>query len=272
MQNIDRLTQLNAELEGLLHVLAHRDNTTVRELLQAKYEEFKKTYEELQDELKFKPAETIEKSIAEEIHQLSQQEVKQQEAISVEIVDQMDASVAAIERGAQVEIKPKTKETSTSKKDSTEPISFNSLFDTEDDEIVPVTLGGFDDETIEEPKPQPKPQPESKPQPTFVNKTASPQVSSVSASAPKVEMSVADMLSRKEAADLKRVFTLNDKIRFRRMLFNQDENKFSVALIELADKSSFDEAKALLLTKYGWDESDPDVEDFLSIIKPHYNK
>lgn len=200
MEHIEKLIQLNAELEGLLHVLAKRDTSDIRKILINKYADYTAEFEKMLGYLDLKEPDICVPEIEHEVHSVSQEEAKLQEAVSDEVEDEMEASTEAVEKEPEAHVH------------------------------------NYDD------------------------------VMSVGA------MSVDEMLSRKEAKDLKRVFTLNDKFRFRRALFNADDTEFAEALERLGDIESFDEAKEFLVTQYNFDTENPDVEDFLSIIKPHYLK
>lgn len=269
MQNIEKLIQLNAELEGLLHVLSHRDSQYVRTALNSKYDEFKTAFESLQDGLK--PLDIAEKEefMANAVDGLSAEEVKEQEAVSEEIVDETEASVEAVEK------EEKTFETEDNNLFGVVEEEKENQRNFDDDEIVPVTLGSWTpkaepDALHATAETAPKVDAEAEVETEPVMQTPKEEPSETQESAPVKPVSVEEMLSRKEAADLKRVFTLNDKIRFRRSLFEHDDAKFAEALETLAGIASFDEAKNTVVEQFGWNLENPEVEDFLSIIHPHY--
>lgn len=79
-----------------------------------------------------------------------------------------------------------------------------------------------------------------------------------------------EMLSRRESADLRKAFTLNDKYRFRRELFGGSDSDFNHTLDLLMHMDSYDEACRYLLGDLCWDEGKPEVEDFLTIVKRHF--
>ena len=66
---------------------------------------------------------------------------------------------------------------------------------------------------------------------------------------------------------LLKAFTLNDKFRFRRELFNGDDDDFADTLSLLAHMPSYAEAADYLTNDLLWDTRNPNVEDFLAILK-----
>lgn len=79
-----------------------------------------------------------------------------------------------------------------------------------------------------------------------------------------------EMLSRRESVDLRKAFTLNDKYRFRRELFGGNDSDFNHTLDLLMQMDSYEEAHRYLIGDLCWDESRPEVEDFLTIVKRHF--
>lgn len=261
MNNIEKITRLNVELEGLLHVLAHRDSSAIREMLADKYSNFTQAFEELLEEMRNNPLEENAETLHHVDEELTADEVKEQEAVEPEVEDETDAAAEAIERGekadaevpfeseAEAEPEPdaEPEEQADSEEESPdEPVEEEddkSLFMDDEEDVFDRTPEPADHETV---------------------RYAEPEVSS--------ELSVDEMLSRREATDLRRVFTLNDKFRFRRALFAQNDALFAEALEQLSELPTFADACSFVESQYGWSMSNPDVEDFLSIIKPHYAK
>ncbi len=84
------------------------------------------------------------------------------------------------------------------------------------------------------------------------------------------DIRVDELFSRREARDLKRAFTLNDKFRFRRSLFNSNDSLFADTLNTLMAMKSYDEATEYLYGDLKWNEEDEDVKDFMNIVKNHF--
>lgn len=66
---------------------------------------------------------------------------------------------------------------------------------------------------------------------------------------------------------LLKAFTLNDKFRFRRELFNGDDEDFADTLSLLAHMPSYDEAVDFLTNDLLWDKRNIVVNDFFAILK-----
>ena len=81
---------------------------------------------------------------------------------------------------------------------------------------------------------------------------------------------VDEMLSRRSTADLRKAFTLNDKYRFRRELFGNSDAAMTDALNVIAAMHSGTEAEEYLYGDLGWDEMQPDVKDFMAVVKSHF--
>lgn len=79
-----------------------------------------------------------------------------------------------------------------------------------------------------------------------------------------------DELCRREASDLRRIFTLNDKFRFRRELFCNNDPLFIKTLQTLNAMQTYDDALKYLYNNLGWDSENEDVKDFCAIIAPHW--
>lgn len=67
--------------------------------------------------------------------------------------------------------------------------------------------------------------------------------------------------------NLMKVFTLNDKFRFRRDLFHGNEADFIDTLNILSEMNSYAEASDYLLSDMAWNPEDENVAYFLSILK-----
>lgn len=82
---------------------------------------------------------------------------------------------------------------------------------------------------------------------------------------------VDEMLSRREARDLTRAFTLNDKFRFTRELFDGNKSLFADTLNMIMAMESFDEANEYLVSDLGIDPESEAGTDFMAIITNHFN-
>lgn len=82
-------------------------------------------------------------------------------------------------------------------------------------------------------------------------------------------LKVDELIARKESADLRRAFTLNDKFRFRRTIFGGSDEKFSQTLQQLEAMPDFETALSHLEDILP--ENGEDNEDFIAIIKAHFD-
>lgn len=65
-------------------------------------------------------------------------------------------------------------------------------------------------------------------------------------------------------------FCLNDRFRFRRTLFGGSDMQFNAAMDKVAAMGDYDEAEAYFVWELGMDLDDPDVTDFMEIIKNYF--
>ena len=169
-------------------------------------------------------------------------------------------------------------------------------------EFIETVLDSDDEKTEEEPaaeaEPEPEtpaeepvpvqPEPEPEPvavtvteeaaevkEPETVAGTAEPEQPEADArpevkSEAKAEMRVDEMLTRREARELRKAFTLNDKFRFRRELFNNDNDKFRETLERIERMQSNDEAVAYMTEVLGWNLDDEAPSDFAAIVANHF--
>lgn len=235
--HINELTRLTAELEGLLRVLAHRDNPDIRQLIKDKYAELTARFGNFNDEFLASPVE--EEILEDVIHDAGELEAKEQEAVSYQVEPEFEAAEAAVEHGEEVQEENMPQSLQEENVDTL--VQELDAPGEQEEPIVPVSLGEL--------------------------QTAEPE-SAEQADARR--LSVDQMLAHKEAGDLKKVFTLNDKFRFRRALFNQDDAAFAEALQRFSECSTLAEAENFARTSLGWNFDNPDQEDFFNIIAPHY--
>ena len=82
------------------------------------------------------------------------------------------------------------------------------------------------------------------------------------------ESAVASEVKHSEGPNTKllKAFTLNDRFRFRRELFDGDDADFTETLKLLADMDSYAEACDYLYNDMMWDKTDPNVADFMAIV------
>lgn len=74
-----------------------------------------------------------------------------------------------------------------------------------------------------------------------------------------------DMTPREKPA-----FCLNDRFRFRRELFGNSDADFSSAMNMIAAMDGYDDAEEYFIDTLGWDPENPEVADFMDIIKGYF--
>lgn len=81
---------------------------------------------------------------------------------------------------------------------------------------------------------------------------------------------VDEQLQRHMSKDLRTAFSINDKFRFRRELFENDDYVMNNALDLIMAMESAQEAENYFLNELGWDADSPEVIDFLNIVRKHF--
>lgn len=86
----------------------------------------------------------------------------------------------------------------------------------------------------------------------------------------RVAVSLNDLLGKKNLADLKKAFSLNDHFRFRRELFGGDELKMDLAIADLNKLQTYEDSVLYLQEQLMWDVEAPAVAEFLSFIEKRF--
>lgn len=68
----------------------------------------------------------------------------------------------------------------------------------------------------------------------------------------------------------KLVFSINERFRFRKELFENSDADFNTTLALVASMESFDEAEDYFINEEGFDASNPIVKEFLEVIKKYF--
>lgn len=82
---------------------------------------------------------------------------------------------------------------------------------------------------------------------------------------------IENMIAQRESRDFSKAFTINDRYRFTRELFNNDMDAFNIALRKLEKMESLSEAYDYFLNELDWDADQPDAADYLAIVASHFN-
>lgn len=96
-----------------------------------------------------------------------------------------------------------------------------------------------------------------------------PEMDAATAAIERGEKHIAAEATAQTNESLLQAFSINDKFRFRRELFNGDEEDFAETLQLLAHMPNFEEARDYLEHDLLWDLKNDDVQAFLEILKAH---
>ena len=263
-----RLAELCVKMEGTCLVLAERDDDVARQLFEGYHAEFDELAATVFGRTECAgqcaaPAWATDEATGESIGK----EVDEAAVLAefIETVLDSDDEKTEEEPAAEAEPEPET------------PV----------EEQAPVQS-----EAEAEAEAEPEPEPEAEPEPVAVTVTeeaaevkepetvagtAEPEPEQPEADArpevkseAKAEMRVDEMLTRREARELRKAFTLNDKFRFRRELFNNDNDKFRETLERIERMQSNDEAVAYMTEVLGWNLDDEAPSDFAAIVANHF--
>lgn len=87
------------------------------------------------------------------------------------------------------------------------------------------------------------------------------------------QANVSEAMQRTLSRDLHRAFSLNDRFRFRRELFANNDVELNDTLNLVETMKSLDEAEDFFYNDLEWDKDSPEVVDFMNVIRNHfYNK
>lgn len=243
---IDSLIALNVEMEGLLRVLYSRDSDEALQLLAEKHSEYSTLFNSF-----------------------------------IANADQHDSLSAAdnvseperISDGAEVDKKiPDIAEytiTTDADDDAAVAVSETLAESAQEDatptptEVVPLDNGEGEHKVEEKPAIQATAKTETAPNNDI-------RINDILTSKPN-ELRVDEMLSRREARNLRKAFTLNDKFRFRRELFANNDKLFARTLNDIQEMTSYDQALIYVAEQLGLDLENENVADFMLIVQNHFN-
>lgn len=83
-------------------------------------------------------------------------------------------------------------------------------------------------------------------------------------------VSMDEVLQRRMAKDIRNIISLNDRFRFRRELFFNDDEKMSATIQYLNETDSYKDAFEYLQNQYDWDLENETVSDFMIIVEKRF--
>lgn len=259
-QTINTLLAINIEIEGLLHVIKDRDADLAWEILAKKIAAFNDTYKQLLDAeepQRTEDVKTNEEPVCQHYDEYQSQTATDADStastgLSAETTDNVFGDEAAEQVSEPVpEIVAEADEEDTTKSEdiATEEESPQT-------ESCMTEQSDAGEKTVEE-----------RPYDYGYNdmQDAVPNASDGNT------LRVDELLTRREALDLRRAFTLNDKFRYRRELFGSNDALFADTLDTLTAMTSLDEALDYLYNNLGWDQENDDVKDFVATVTNHFS-
>lgn len=86
----------------------------------------------------------------------------------------------------------------------------------------------------------------------------------------KTTVFLSEILEKKSLSDFRKAFSLNDRFRFKRELFNGDEAMMNKAISELNDVQSYDDSISYLRSELNWNTEDEAVGDFIKLLEKRF--
>ncbi|NLO69629.1 MAG: hypothetical protein GX102_01475 [Porphyromonadaceae bacterium] len=84
------------------------------------------------------------------------------------------------------------------------------------------------------------------------------------------DRSIAGNLANQKIEDIKQAINIGDRFRFQRELFGGNGEVLNKTISYLNQLANYSEAESFLKSKFGWDEDNPNAEEFLQIVKRRY--
>lgn len=291
MDTIHHLLRVNVEIEGALRVLANRDNEIAMRILEDKAHELYQIVQYLahpeedivtsdEEEARDTPTETSEKSESDVIDINDHPSVFSNiDASVVSVVESMasplsddsvnhdsisfDDSMAESEAICRVLVSDDniSEEVNTM---ITGQNSESSIHSSTSDNLTLETgasdisknSGRDENETLSI-----LPSEISHKKKTFINQGLEPQ---------KDKLRIDEMLSRREALNLSKAFTINDRFRFQLHLFDGDKEVFNKTIDAISAMKDYESATTYLSGILDIQSDDQDITDFMTIIQNHF--
>ncbi len=79
-------------------------------------------------------------------------------------------------------------------------------------------------------------------------------------------------LQRTMSKDIRKAFSLNDRFRFQRELFANSANALDTAIEHIEAMRTYGNAELYFFTQLGWDRDNEVVQDFMNIVRNHFQQ
>lgn len=80
-----------------------------------------------------------------------------------------------------------------------------------------------------------------------------------------------DLLEKRNLSDFRKAFSLNDRFRFRRELFDADEERMNKVIADLDNIQSYEDSMNYLHQELSWDMEDEAVADFIKLLEKRFS-
>lgn len=235
------MAELCVAMEGLADVLATRDDIHAKEMLECLSREFNGLFSSSEKE-----ALTEEESVAAETYQVHDEQSKACEEEKGGVTAPADAAETPVAAAVAVDIREEEYAPETE-----EP--------TPADEVIDTVESGDDVESRDDVPEAVEPSVADSERPAEQDREFRPY-----------DLRVDEMLSRREARQLRKAFTLNDKFKFRRELFDNDNVLFGETIDMIEAMKDIDEAVVYVRDDLGWDMDNEYVKDFMAVVANHF--
>ncbi len=237
MDTIHHLLRLNVEIEGALLVLANRDNEIALRILDEKTKEFSDIVDYLAH------PEEINTALSENIAPDDSSKAKGSNIDNIRVQSDMPSAFTNVEESIISEEKIIAAPTPSGENEQ-DSISLDGS-EAESHSIVLKEKTGNENKNADVPRPS---------------------------SAQKDKIRIDEMLSRKEARNLSKAFTINDRFRFQLHIFDGDKEVFNNTLEVLSSLDDYGSALTYLSGIIDIDTEDQDTADFLAIVQNHFEE
>lgn len=89
---------------------------------------------------------------------------------------------------------------------------------------------------------------------------------------PSTPMRVDEKLQRNLTKDIRKAFSVNDRFRYQRELFAGSASAMNTAIEHIEMMSSYGNAELYFYSQLHWDREDEVVQDFMNIVRNHFQK
>ncbi|MDE6463088.1 MAG: hypothetical protein K2L16_00460 [Muribaculaceae bacterium] len=253
MADINRLIELNIEIQGLLRVLRDNDSQEVRDMLTRKFGLMAESVGELGGTDHKDDDEPVDVPVAiEGVVEAHSDKVDTRELESEIVTREQSNSARDLDRVAKAALTPVEIE---DEDDDDVTVEIDSNYD---DDYIAIASTEVHNESDDEGDGEVAIDIDVEPEPADEYLAASVD--------PLAEVQADDLAPVEINERLLHAFTINDRFRFCRELFGGDQEDFADTLSVLAEMPDYAEAEDYLFHDLMWDPSNPEVEAFMQIL------